>query len=253
MTTTITALPAASALAGTEVFPADQAGVTSKVTANQIKTFTGNSPLSVTDGSTTVAAVTSINITSGGTVSSGGAGIADVAVAGGGGGGSTGLLCNDAVPFTTTNVGWDATSIVAIVSGNFLKAAAFSSIKFKLVVGAGTTYQVGSAVVRHLPHGTTSFSASVAVTWGGVANPLLAAGANETDAITVAINKDSDLWIIVYGSPGAPNTTAALAQGALYAGSIGGSYASGDHTADATTFTLTAGGNIFGIGQVYGA
>jgi hypothetical protein len=125
MTTTITALPAATALAGTEVFPADQAGVTSKVTANQIKTFTGNAPLSVTDGSTTVATVTSINFISGATVSSGGAGIADVAVAGGGGGG--GNVTPDSHPGTaaTANDEFEGGAI-DLVGTRFLGALAWT-------------------------------------------------------------------------------------------------------------------------------
>lgn len=45
----------------------------------------GGSSVAVSDGVTTVSAVTQINLTSGATVTSGGAGIADVAVSGGGG------------------------------------------------------------------------------------------------------------------------------------------------------------------------
>lgn len=46
----------------------------------------GGSSVAVSDGVTTVSAVTQINLTSGATVTSGGAGIADVAISGGGGG-----------------------------------------------------------------------------------------------------------------------------------------------------------------------
>jgi hypothetical protein len=88
MTTTISALTAASALSGADVTAVDQSGTTKKASMTQIATFIGASPLAVDDGTTTVSAVTAIHFSSGATVSSGGAGIADVAVAGGGGGGS---------------------------------------------------------------------------------------------------------------------------------------------------------------------
>jgi hypothetical protein len=87
MTTTITALTAASALAGTDITAVDQSGTTKKASMTQIAAFIGASPLAVDDGSTTVSAVTAIHFSSGATVSSGGAGIADIAIAGGGGGG----------------------------------------------------------------------------------------------------------------------------------------------------------------------
>lgn len=159
MTTTISALTAASALAGTEVFPADQAGSTVKVTANQIKTFIGVSPLEVTDGTTTVSAVTEINFTGGGaTVSSGGTGIADVAITpgGGGGGGGAAFLRGDVASAQLAHLYWRINILTSAFGGNTgfaeLSMAATSGGSNELTggtptaIGSDSGYGPGNAV-----------------------------------------------------------------------------------------------------------
>lgn len=210
----------------------------------------GGASIDVTDGSTTVSNITEIDFTAGAAVTASGSS-AHVAIASGG---TTGLACNNAVPMNASNVGWQNNSIVAIVSGDYLKAAAFTSIKARLIVTAGPGV-IGAAVARTLPHGTTAFSTSTAIEWAGNPTPTLATGTHDSDAIAVTIDKDSDIWIIIFFSNVGGNASLGLGQGAAYVGSISGGYATGagDHTADANTFALTSPPNIFGVGQVFGA
>lgn len=206
----------------------------------------GGGSLTITDGTNTVTGTTQITVTGG--VVGGTTPNATLNM-------TTGLTLNNSISMPSTNTGWDDTSIVIKVNGNFLKAASFTSIKVRLQIDSGP-YVVGSAVIRHLPHGTTTFSSSVSLTWGGVSGQTFATGVHDSDAISVSVDKDSDLWIIIYGTPGAPNTTAGLGQGVVYTTSLDGGYHGGDQTAAATTFTLTGGtvgSNVFAIPQVFGA
>ena len=70
--------------AGIDTLSFSGATVTASGTTATI-TISAGSSLAVTDGTTSVSSVTSLHFTSGATVSSGGAGIADVAISGGGG------------------------------------------------------------------------------------------------------------------------------------------------------------------------
>lgn len=159
--TTITGMPGgpASALTGTEVFPCDQAGTSKKASANQIKTFIGASPLQVSDGTTTVSSVTDINVT-GAVVSSGGAGIADLAISGGGGGGGTPtgaayfLASTQSIPDSTqTVVNFDTHGTSSFDTGSYHGAG---SGKFTVpatglyVVTAAVQWDTGSAGAREV-------------------------------------------------------------------------------------------------------
>lgn len=148
--TTISGLPGghAGALGGTEEIPCDQGGTTKYTTPADIKTYIGASPLEVTDGTTTVTAVTEINFTGGGaTVSSGGAGIADVAITPGGGGGGGGgggvdvlkLEAKGYVVVTNPNAGGTslALSHATNVSGIAITARGRYQITFSSAIPSG--------------------------------------------------------------------------------------------------------------------
>ena len=103
---------------------ANAAGVLTNDGAGGLSWVSGGG-LSVTDGTTTVSGVTSIDFTSGATVTDGGGGLAQIAIAGGGGGGLTSPLTTkgDIWAYSTTDarfpVGSDGAIMVADASQTF--------------------------------------------------------------------------------------------------------------------------------------
>lgn len=167
------ALPQVSVANGTEIVPVDQtvAGVKTTVGIPATALFSGGGSLTVTDGTHTETSVTEISFTSGATVSSGGAGIADVAVSGSGS--SLFNITIDSHASVPTGVGlgpndeFESGSSIDTAGTRYTSATAWTVANFS---GGGTLVKNGALAISSGRAGTDNPS----VVYQPIANPSAA-------------------------------------------------------------------------------
>lgn len=97
--------------------------------------------------------------------------------------------------------------------------------------------------------GSTTFIDSTALTFGGSATPTLPIGRTLSDPINMQLDTEHDYYILMHVTAGT-SASAAILQGSDTPSELGGSFISGDHTADATLpAAITA--TIYGVAGAF--
>lgn len=124
--------------------------------------FAAASPLEVTDGVTTVSDVTEINFTSNATVTSGGAGVADVAISGGGGGGALTLVSTQVASSSATLewTGLSATKLYCLKWYGLVPATAGATLEAQFGTGVTPTWITAGYFYANFLAGSGGFSAN---------------------------------------------------------------------------------------------
>ena len=184
----------------------------------------GSGSITVTDGVTTLTGVTTVDFTSGATVTSGGAGIADVAISGGGSGtvtsvsvasanGLAGTVANPtttpAITLSTTVTGilkGNGTAISAGVAGDvdsILPTQTGNSGKFLTTNGTNSSWGTpsGSGTVNSGTGGQMTYYATTGTAVSGNANATISGG-----ALTLGVATSSQGSLILSGSTSGTTT-----------------------------------------------
>lgn len=118
------------------------------------------------------------------------------AAGGGGGAVASGTPLAVGVLWNSNSSNWPNTTFVTRIPGCRLVNVA-TSVKVTASVQSGTAV-VGGAVLRRTLAGSTTYIDSTVITWGSSATPSLAAGDNDSDAISVTVDKDHDYYVLIY-------------------------------------------------------
>jgi hypothetical protein len=127
-----------------------------------------------------------------------------------------------------------------------------SAWKFRLNVTSGT-FTFSNFVIRRTLTGSTTYIDSTAVTFGGTSAPLMSAGWNQSDTISVALDTDHDYYILGYISAASSGVAAWTAGNDAASPEAVSGWLAGNQTAAATMSYAFSTAPAYGMPEYYTA